>query len=365
MPKVILTDLTIKNLKPLSIQTDYFDASLPAFGVRVSERSKVFFVMRGNPRKRITLGKYPQKTLKQARHEANSTTAPITSLESPNLTAGDHVRAYLNAIQVRPRTFGEYKRLLITHFIPALGTKALSEITAHDILAITDKLQNTPVERLHAHVAMSVFFNWCVRRMLIPVSPMAPLKQPSKVGQRNRLLTDAEVVHIWRASFKVGEPFGAIVRVCLLSGQRRGEISQLRSDWLGPDTLTIPASVAKNGVAHTIPSSASLRQYVISITSAASPFRGWSKSKKRLDSFLPPQMPPFVLHDLRRYFSSTLARLGVPIDVTEALLNHVSGSRSPLQRIYDRHDRLPEMRAAMEKYHAHLSTILSASMTTA
>ena len=61
-------------------------------------------------------------------------------------------------------------------------------------------------------------------------------------------------------------------------------------------------------------------------------------------------------HDFRRYLSTTMAKLRVPIDVTEAILNHVSGSRSPIQRVYDRYDRLPEMREALQLYEKHLAS---------
>ena len=66
----------------------------------------------------------------------------------------------------------------------------------------------------------------------------------------------------------------------------------------------------------------------------------------------------FVVHDFRRYLSTTMAKLRVPIDVTEAILNHVSGSRSPIQRVYDRYDRLPEMREALLLYERHLASII-------
>ena len=66
----------------------------------------------------------------------------------------------------------------------------------------------------------------------------------------------------------------------------------------------------------------------------------------------------FVFHDFRRFLSTTMAKLRVPIDVTEVILNHVSGSRSPIQRVYDRYDRLPEMREALVTYEKHLQAIV-------
>jgi integrase len=54
------------------------------------------------------------------------------------------------------------------------------------------------------------------------------------------------------------------------------------------------------------------------------PFSGWSKTKARFDAGLP--FSDYTLHDLRRTFSSNLARMSVPIHVTEKLLNHTSGT---------------------------------------
>ena len=63
----------------------------------------------------------------------------------------------------------------------------------------------------------------------------------------------------------------------------------------------------------------------------------------------------FTLHDFRRYFASTMAKLAVPIDITEALLSHKTGSRSAIQRTYDVYSRIEPMRKALTLYEQHLS----------
>jgi integrase len=94
-------------------------------------------------------------------------------------------------------------------------------------------------------------------------------------------------------------------------------------------------------------------------SSVWTPYSTWSDGKDELDALC--GVEDFVFHDFRRYLSTTMARLRVPIDVTEAILNHVSGSRSPIQRVYDHHDRFPEMKEALELYEKHLAGLLSAS----
>ena len=73
------------------------------------------------------------------------------------------------------------------------------------------------------------------------------------------------------------------------------------------------------------------------------------------------EMQHWTLHDLRRTFSTIHARIGTAIDIQEALLNHKSGSRSSIQRVYDRYDRLEPMRIAMRNYEEHLTKLFSGS----
>ena len=88
----------------------------------------------------------------------------------------------------------------------------------------------------------------------------------------------------------------------------------------------------------------------------ATPFCGWSKAKRRFDQ--PLETTPYTLHDLRRTFSSNLARLGTPIHVTEKLLNHASGTVSGVAAIYNRYSYLDEMREAVRQHDEFLAQIV-------
>ena len=89
-----------------------------------------------------------------------------------------------------------------------------------------------------------------------------------------------------------------------------------RLDWIDGDTITFPASIMKSRRAHTIPVTGYGRRL------GEFGFQGWSKAKKRIEADT--GVTNWVLHDLRRYFSSTMARLGVPLHVTEQILDHRS-----------------------------------------
>ena len=87
------------------------------------------------------------------------------------------------------------------------------------------------------------------------------------------------------------------------------------------------------------------------------PFNGWSKAKEQLDQLS--GVTNWTLHDLRRTFSTNMARLGVPPHVTEAILNHKTGTITPIARIYNRYNFMPEMKAAMDKHDAFIAALMS------
>jgi integrase len=84
------------------------------------------------------------------------------------------------------------------------------------------------------------------------------------------------------------------------------------------------------------------------------PFSGWSKAKSALDTAS--GVSGWWLHDLRRTLATGLQRLGVRLEVTEAVMNHLSGSRAGVVGIYQRHDWAQEKRAALDAWSAHRLT---------
>jgi integrase len=91
-------------------------------------------------------------------------------------------------------------------------------------------------------------------------------------------------------------------------------------------------------------------------------FSGWNgDTKRKLDEHIAgagPSLPHWTIHDLRRTFATGLQRLGIRLEVTEAILNHVSGSRGGVTGIYQRHDWATEKRAALDAWAAHVVSIV-------
>jgi integrase len=148
--------------------------------------------------------------------------------------------------------------------------------------------------------------------------------------------------HLWSRARKIGYPYGTIVQLLILTGQRLGEIAALRWEWIREGTVTFPAEITKNARASRIPLGMMAR-HIIERTPphspllfparghATKPFNGFGASKESLDKC---EVENFAHHDLRRTFATGMARLGVRLEVTEKLLNHVSGSMGGIVGVY-------------------------------
>lgn len=373
-----LTDLQIKRLSaPERGQKTYFDEALRGFGVRVSQGgSKSFVVMYGASRKLKTIGRYPKWSLAEARREAKRIQSTVTELnpsDIPTLGFNEAKERFLADSQARnkPRTYEEYRRLLDRHFS---FSKSLGEISRRDIMGVIERLQQTPSEAHHAYVAIRTMMNWCDKHGLIEHSPVP--RRTFQATARTRVLTDDELKLVWHRAEAFGYPYGTIVQLLILTGQRRGEIAGLKRSWIEDDLITYPAGFTKNRREHRLPIGNRTQQIIGQIAmlvgddgdpvdllfpsrfNSDRPFNGWPKAKRQFD--VPLQFAPYTLHDLRRTYSSNMARLGVPIHVTEKLLNHVSGTLSGIAAVYNRHTYLPEMRDAVELYERHLETLIKA-----
>ena len=156
----------------------------------------------------------------------------------------------------------------------------------------------------------------------------------------------------------------------ILTGQRRSEIGLLRLSWLSDDIVVFPSGFTKNKREHRLPLGEQAQAIIASVTETADylfpsrfesdkPFNGWAKAKVRFDA--PLNVAPYTLHDLRRTYSSNLARLGVPIHVTEKLLNHATGTITGVAAIYNRYSYLDEMREAVALHERFLTELTASS----
>jgi integrase len=374
VPIVSLTDKGVRALDaPDSGQITYWDKSLKSSGLRVSQGgARSWVVMLGKERRRITIGKYPAVSLADARKHARTLIAEQTLGKfRPARTSFDAaLKEFLAVCQAKnkPRTAKDYERLLTKHL--KFGPRALIDITARDITLRLNQLNETPSEKDHAFRAARTFFKWAVRERMIDQSPMSLMETPKALPSRFRILSEDELKALWTATEGTGTSFLVIVRLLILTGQRRGEIARLEHSWVG-ETITFPAEVTKNGREHAIPlcpmAKATIEslpkihgRYVFPAARQARDtttiFNGWSKPKAQLDEAT--GVRDWTLHDIRRTFSSNMARMAIPQVVVEKILNHVSGgSLSPIAQIYNRHQYFEEMRDALLNWEKYLLTL--------
>ena len=378
MPRSQLTDIGVRNLKPPAAgQVTHWDTALRGFAVRISQGgSRTFIVVHGEDRKRRTLGHYPNMSLSAARAQAKQIFAGITlgfiksGKRSKSQTFHDVAGLFLSNVEVRnkPRTFRDYKRLLNRHFLPVLGKRQIGDIEAHEIAKIIDGILRTPSECAHAFAVIKIFFRWAIRRRITKNNPTDGLQGPPKARARERVLTESELRTVLLQARQSGYPFGIVLELLALTGQRRSEIGALKWQWIDTtnQTITLPSSVTKNKREHKLPYDQAVADLLAIIPRTGSflfpgdrdtelPFSGWSNFKAAFDKRC--KIAPWTLHDLRRTFATNLAALGVRLEVTEKLLNHISGSFSGIVGVYQRHGYQDEMRAAMAVWEKRLAEI--------
>lgn len=353
-----LTDAAVRTAK----EGHHWDTNPKGFGLRVGKTTRTFIVILG-PGKKHTIGRFPEISLGDARKKAKELLVrkrpPIVS---PTFTGAVEQFLAHSAGKHRPSTT-QYYGFGLAHF--KFGR--LSQITRADVLA-----QKPPA---HALVALKVLFSWAVKSGLTETDPTFRMPSNSCYKPRERILTPKEVSTLIKHLVGAPSTFNRIVLLCLLTGQRRNEIAKLEWEWINrvDRTITLPSSVTKNKHAHTIPYGDQVAavfdktpildnaQYVFPAArdhvrnKKTTTFNGWSKSKVKLDKNLP--LAKWNLHDLRRTYSSTLASLGVRLEVTEKLLNHVSGSLSGVASTYNRYRYMDEMWDAVQRFEKHLTSL--------
>lgn len=361
MARVAFTDLTIRNLKPGS----YFDEKTPAFGIRVGKNRKTWIVIRGRERIRTRVGHYPALALAEARKKALVLLGTPLD-QNPVSTFAQGRELFLRthcAQKQRERTRKEAERLLTKHF-KVLEGKKLSAITTAQISAVLDGLLKTPSEAQHTYKVARTFFRWAEARGYCKNPCTMP--PPSKDVSRERVLTDAELREVYLQG--TGQ-FGQIVRLLILTGQRRSEISTLKWDYIDLERgeISLPPEGVKNGRRHTFPIGTMTKEilqgvprqgeYLFPARRRETSFTGFSPCKSVLDKAT--GVTEWTLHDLRRTFATGLASLGVAPHVIERLLNHITGSLSPIALRYNKARYDAEMKEALVIWEKHLSSILA------
>jgi integrase len=382
----MLGKISKQTVDRLPLNTMLWDSALVGFGCRRQRRSAFYLIRyRINGRQRfLTLGRHGAFTPDTARREAQRLLGIIASGSDPALakaedrqklaeTLGAELTRYLERKRgaLKPRAYAETERHLMVHAKP-LHNLPLSKIDRRAIAVRLGEIetQSGPVARNRVRSSISAFFNYAIREGLIDLNPVAMTAKVDEGNGRDRVLSETELSAILGALGQ--DQFSEIVRLLILTAQRREEIGSLRwseIDW-ERNLIVLPPDRVKNSRLHQLPMSRQVRAILerqerrngrdLIFGTGQGGFSGWSTSKAELDSRielanLP--MSDWRLHDLRRSAATHLGELGTLPHVIEAILNHVSGFRAGVSGIYNRARYADEMRSALQKWADYIDTL--------
>jgi integrase len=288
----------------------------------------------------------------------------------------------------RPGSQLETKRHLEKHWKPLHGLP-LAEVDRRLVADRLGKLarDSGPIAANRARSVLSALFAWAIKQGLADSNPVTGTDRPGEEVSRQRVLSLPELAEIWRASGD--DDYGWIMRLLILTGQRREEVAAIR--WSELDlkraSWSLPSERTKNKQPHEVPLSAAAMQILRSVPRRvesdaageererdllfgrdAGPFQGWGRARARLDRRLLAAMceaareagqdpekvkvpVPWTLHDIRRSVVTHMNELGIAPHVVEAVVNHVSGvAKAGVAGIYNRATYLPEKAAALVRW---------------
>ena len=387
-----LTDMTLRGLSATEgKRLEIWDSKLPGFGVRVSPKGTKTFVLlyyQGGRKHRQSLGRFPALSLAEARAKAHITLGKVAAGDEPELPTSAKIAGHRfdTAIEEfiekhcgrhnRAVTVYETARILRTRFTSKWVARDIRDITPADVVAILDAMvkAKTPSSANHALSAIRKFFSWCVERGMVDANPCSNISRPAPLVVRERTLTSDELAAVWRASTEVCYPLEPILKLLILTGQRRGEVAGMKWSEIDFDNAiwTIPSDRTKNKRTHALPLTSMTLQILKSLprighSEFVFPARGndrnsvsgFSKLKRKIEEAA--QIAEWTLHDLRRSAATGMARQGTPPHIVEKILNHTSGTFAGVAGIYNRFEYVSEMRVALDRWAAHIDQLSQAN----
>jgi integrase len=401
-----LASITIRTVQALAPGEALWDAghkeAVRGFGVR-RQRDQATYVLKYRifGRQRFfTIGPHGSPwTPEKARREAKRLLGLVADGKDPadakvqaSLQAADTLRKvadqYLEVAKKkqRPRTYSEIARYLLTTWKPLHSLSVFKISCRHIAARVADiATEQGAVSAARARAALSTMFNWAIREGLdIPANPVHGTNRPEQPKSRDRVLSYGELAEIWQACGD--DDYGRIVRLLILTAQRRDEVGGMRWQELDTeaDQWILPSARTKNHREHVLPL---VRDALALLPHCRTGrdhifgdgprregdqhrgFSGWSKSKAAMDARIlaarkmvdagAKPLSHWTVHDLRRTAATVMAdQLGVLPHIVEAILNHVSGHRAGVAGVYNRARYQAEMREALERWGAYVSDIV-------
>jgi integrase len=363
-----------QTIERLPLNSVMWDQSLSGFGAR-RQRKHVHYLLRyrlHGKQRFHSIGKHGMWTPETARNEARrllglvaSKIDPASEKVRPADTFIAEVERYLERKRptLRPRSMVEVERHLLHQSRP-LHDLPLAGIDRRAIaLCLAEVEQHSgPIARNRVRSSLSAFFSFAIREGLLDgANPTSGTGKAAEGNGRDRVLSTDELAAILGA---LGDdPFSEIIRLLILSGQRRSEIGSLK--WSEIDLerglIIFPPDRCKNGRQHELPISNQARAILERQPKQnewvfGAEFRSWARAKTALDQRLN-GIAPWTIHDCRRAVATHLAEMGTQPHHIEAILNHYSGHRAGVHGVYNRSRYETAMREALQMWGDHVDTL--------
>lgn len=382
MPRKRLTEEGVRKLKPppKGKQVDYFDAGMPGLVLRMNyggrKTWRALYYVKGADKdgKRRTeprthpLGLYPILSLKDAREAARRFLVdPQKALADAGTgsfkeVAEDFVRRHVEAHNLRSQA--EIVRCLNKYILPHWGHKSFRELKRGDVSALLDQIEDDHGAR-QADICLAIIrklMHWYQARNDDYASPVVRGMNRYKPADRKgkRVLNDEEIRAFWVCTAEMGT-YGALVRLLLLTAQRCTKVATMLWDDLADGVWAISTDRREkgNGERLRLPQLAldviakqprlAGNPYVFAVAGGKGHFNSFSQRKDELDRKLRqlmPDIPPWIIHDLRRTARSLLSRAGIRPDVAERVLGHAIPG---VEGVYDRHSYDEERAEALSR----------------
>jgi integrase len=365
-----------------------FDAALPGFGLRLRDGGKRTWIVQyrvGTKQRRVTLGTVETLNADEARKRAKSALSTVHLGHDPQLekaearaqsavTLGSIVERYLEeraTKRLKAKTLAEVTRSLREHWKP-LHAIPLTKVMRVDIAGQLGRIakERGQIAANRSRSYLSTLYAWTIAEGLADANPVVGTNKAAEEISRDRVLSDEELRLVWSCA---GESdYGAIIRLLILTGQRREEVAAMRWSEFDFDKnlWRIGAERTKNGLLHEVPlpkeAAKVLKEHGgregrdLVFGSREGPFQGWGNAKIALDGRIRANLgeksglKPWRLHDLRRTVATRMNELGVLPHVVEAILNHISGHKAGVAGVYNRASYAAEKRQALDLWAEHV-----------
>lgn len=379
-----LTDARIQSLRAKATRYEVWDTE-PGFGLRITPTGRKSFIylyrFGGRPR-RYTIGVYPRMSLADAREAVAKARVKIQKGIDPGVEKIAKRKAFRDAesfadlanewierhAKPNRKTWKADQKLLETDALPTWGRRKAKSVTRRDVIKLIDQVMDrgSPIAANRTLGLIRQIFKFGVQRDILDASPAVAIDKPAKEKRRDRVLSEDETRTFWHGLDKasMGEDLRIALKLCLVTAQRRAEITGVHRSEIDGDWWTIPKERSKNGKAHRVPLSPLAKQLINKASGDEylfpSPRKEGPIEPRALINALAKNRDVlgderFTVHDLRRTASTRMAELGIRRFDIGKVLNHTDHE---VTAIYDHYAYDKEKKKALFAWDRRLSSIL-------